>query len=601
MHEFSNRKYFIQFVIITVSVIFIIRLFYIQIIEDSYLLSANNNVIRKITIYPPRGLIYDRNGKIIVCNEPIYDLMIIPRQVRKTNSTGISGLLTISEEDYLERFEKAKKYSQFKASIFEKQISVDNYAVIQEGLFEFPGFYVQARTTRQYPFKTASHVLGYIGEVNKKDISESHGYYQQGDYIGINGIEKTYENILRGIKGVNNIVVDVHNSTQGSFKEGKYDTVAVSGKDLKLTIDIELQQYGELLMQNKIGSIVVIEPSTGEILTLISSPAYDPNLLSGSKRGKFYEQLQQDSTKPLFNRPMMAEYPPGSIFKIIMALIGLQEGVLTSSTTFICNKGFTMGRLTIRCHDHEPTVSLKESIQNSCNAYYCEVFKRIINISKYNNIADSYENWRKQIQSFGLGAKLDVDLPNSKPGIVPTASLFNKIYGKNRWKYSNIISLAIGQGELGITPLQMANVTAIIANKGFYYIPHFKKQTGQNSKYSEKHFTAVDSGNYELIIEAMHEVVESGTAAASKIADIPYCGKTGTAQNPHGKDHSVFIAFAPKDNPKIAIAVVVENAGFGSTWAAPISSLLIEKYLTDSISSNRIWVEKRIIESNLLN
>ena len=604
MNEYSDRRHVIQAIFLIVGVIFICRLFYLQVIEDKYLLSAKNNVLRETTIYPARGLIYDRHGEVLVYNQAIYDLMVTPRQTKGVDTLLLCNLLDISVEDFLKRLKKARKYSRFKASLFEPQILVEEYANIQERLYEFNGFHAQPRTVRKYPYSATPHVLGYIGEVNQKHIQNSEKYYKRGDYIGISGIEQFYEKQLRGKRGVKKEVVDVHNRIMGSFKEGKYDTAAIEGKNITLTLDKDLQLYGEVLMNNKIGSIVVIEPATGEILAMVSSPNYDPNLLSGRNRGKNYGLLSKDPKKPLFNRPTMAHYPPGSIFKLILALIAQKDEVINSATRYPCSMGYHLRGLTIRCHDHESMLNLHESIQHSCNAYYCEVFKRLLSQKKFKNSAAAFKSLGNTLNGFGLGQKLELDIYGELKGLIPSDEYYNKIYGENRWKYSTIISLSIGQGELGVTPLQMANLTAIIANKGFYINPHFIKVIGDsivNLTSSKVNKVPVQKESYyNIIIDGMEDVVKDGTAQLARIDSITVCGKTGTSQNPHGEDHSIFIAFAPKENPKIAISVVVENAGFGGVWAAPIASLMIEKYLTDSIASNRKWKEKRILEASFI-
>ena len=603
MNIFPERKFIIQGLIIFVAVILLARLFYIQVIDDSYFLSANNNVLRKINIYPARGIIYDRNGRILVQNEPVYDLMVIPRQTKSIDTLEFCKLIGISKDEFISKMNKARKYSPFKASIFEKQLSARLFAGFQERLFEFPGFYVQNRTVRKYPDSTAAHVLGYIGEVNDYIISKTNNYYQLGDYIGISGIEKSYEDILRGQRGTKVIMVDVLNREQGSYENGAYDTVAVAGEKLISSIDYRIQKLGEQLMQNKKGSIVAIEPSTGEILCFISSPGYDPNLLVGRERGNNYIKLLRDETKPLFVRPLMAQYPPGSIFKAVEALIAQQENLIYPETRFPCGGGYSIGSRMVKCmHVHSP-LDLRESIAQSCNAYYCWTFKKLIDQGNYGNVEKNFLKWREYVNNFGIGKKTGIDLPNELSGLLPTVKFYDKYYGSGRWKSSTIISLSIGQGELGVTPLQMANIMSIIANKGWYYNPHLIKAIGDKAyvkkEYTTKNFVGIDSSYFEVVIDGMQQVVDRGTAYYAKINDIAMCGKTGTAQNPHGKDHSVFVAFAPRENPKIAIAVVVENAGFGSTWAAPMASILIEKYLKDTVSRPAYYID-RLLNADLI-
>ncbi len=596
-HVFSGRKYVILSIIVVISAIFLIRLAWLQLFDDSYKASASNNSRRDVTIYPARGNIYDRNGELLVYNEAVYDLMVIPRQTRLKDTAAFCQLIGISMENFRIKINKAWNYSPVKQSIFEKQISKNTAGYIQEQLYRYPGFYMRPRKLRSYPNPIAAHVLGYIGEVNRSDI-ESDKYYISGDYIGKSGLERKYENELRGVKGVQKLLVDVHNVEMGSYMGGRFDSSAIAGRDLVSTLDAVLQEYGEKLMRNKIGSIVAIEPSTGEILALVSSPAYDPNLLVGRIRTKNYLRLQEDSLKPLFNRALMAAYPPGSIFKIVQALVGMDIGVIDSTTGFSCNKGL------VGCHNHPPATTVKKGIQYSCNPYFYHVFKRIIQQGKTNSIfTDSrlgLRQWRRDVMKFGLGKSIGLDLQNVKSGYVPSVEFYDRWYGKQRWAFSTIYSLSIGQGEVEVIPLQMANLAAIFANRGYYIEPHLVKMIGGeplSNEDLEPKETGIDEGYFELVAEAMRAVVEEpgGTARRARIDGITVCGKTGTAENPHGEDHSVFIAFAPKDNPEIAISVYVENSGFGGTWAAPIASLMIEKYMTDTIQ--RPLVEKRILDA----
>ena len=581
-NPYDERKNVIKGIFIVIAGIFILRLFHIQIVDNSYTLSANNNVLRYNTEYPARGLIFDRNDKLLVYNEATYDLMVIPRLVKKIDTTDFCNLIGIDKESFIKKMNDAKSYSRYKPSVFEKQLSKETYGYLQEKLFELPGFYVQIRTLRKYPKPMASHTLGYIGEVSP-EIIDNNPYYKSGDYIGISGIENSYEDMLRGKRGLKIEMVDVFNRPKGSYQNGKYDTIAVAGKDLHTTLDADLQEYGEMLMKNKTGSIVALDPKTGEILTIVSSPAYDPNLLAGRERAKNYVKLEEDESKPLFNRALMAKYPPGSTFKLVNALIGQQEGVLFPQTTYSCERGFHFGGLTVGCHVHPSPLDLLGSIEISCNAYYCKTFRTIIENRSLGSVEDAYKVWYKYVRSFGFGQRFNSDLPNELSGFIPTSAYYDKYHGKNRWNSISIISLAIGQGELGITPLQLANLSATIANRGFYYTPHIIKGIGNDytvkNKYTKKNYTLIDTKYFDIVVEGMYHAVLEGTARMSRLDSLPMCGKTGTAQNPHGKDHSLFIAFAPKDDPKIAICVVVENAGFGATYAAPIASLMVEKYL----------------------
>jgi penicillin-binding protein 2 len=596
---FINRKYVIMALIVLATLGLLLRLFIIQVVKNSYRLSADNNVLRYVTQYPARGLIYDRNGKLIVYNQAAYDLMVVPAQVTKIDTAGFCELLGITPDLYRKQLKLAINYSRRAPSVFLKQVSNETYARFQEKMFLYPGFYVQPRTLRKYSKPVAAHILGYVSEVDEALIRKN-PYYKPGDYIGKSGIEESYEKELRGRRGVKIFLVDVFSRIKGSYAEGKLDTLAVQGTDIVSGIDLDLQEYGELLMKNKRGSVVAIEPSSGEVLSLISSPDYDPALLVGRVRSENFSKLQGDSVQePLFNRALMASYPPGSTFKPINGLIGLQEGVITPETLFECHRGY----LFVACHVHPSPLSIVGAIGNSCNAYFCQAYRRILENPAFNTVADAYDKWKSYVNEFGFGNKLWTDFVNELSGNIPSKEYFDKYYGKNRWKALTVISMAIGQGEVGTTPLQMANYTAAIANRGFYYTPHIVKSIGPNhiidKKFTTKHEIDIDTANFGKIVLGMEQAVNSGTAASVKLKDIIMCGKTGTAQNPHGKNHAVFIAFAPKDNPKIAIAVYVENAGFGATYAAPVASLMIEKYLKGQITNKAL--EKRILDLNLEN
>ena len=598
--RYANRKFVIMALVLLASVILIARLFYIQIVDKTYRVSAANNALRPVTQYPARGLIYDRNGELIVYNQAAYDLLVIPVQTSAFDTVRFNEILGITMDDFRARMKTAVSYSRRTPSVFMKMISSETYAILQEELYLFPGFYVQARTLRKYTRPVAAHLLGYVGEVDNKLLAKDR-YYRSGDYIGVSGIEKSYEEQLRGAKGVNIFLVDVHNNIKGSYAEGRYDTVAVPGTNLWSTIDLTLQEYGERLMQNKTGSIVAIEPATGEILTLVSSPTYDPSLLVGRIRSENFQILQADTIKPLFDRALMASYPPGSTFKIMNGLIGLQEAVIRPTSLFSCSNGYHAGSLTVGCHSHRSPLNLPEAVAQSCNAWFCNAFRNILENPEYRSVQDAFDKWREYLVAFGFGNRLGIDLPNELSGFIPARSYYDRYYGKDRWKALTVISLAIGQGEIGATPLQMANMAAVIANRGSFYIPHVVKKIGDNGApsplYTQKYITGILPENFEPVIEGMEGAVNGGagsTARGARLDSIIICGKTGTAQNPHGKDHSIFVAFAPKDNPQIAIAVYVENAGFGSTFAAPIASLMIEKYLTGSIK--RKYLEDYVLK-----
>jgi penicillin-binding protein 2 len=600
---YSRRKYIVIVLIILASLLLIVKLFVIQVVEDTYRLSADNNVLRYETQYPARGLIYDRNGKLIVFNQAAYDLMVIPAQTGKMDTSLFCSELGITNGIFRERLKAAVTYSRRAPSVFLKQISAETYAKFQEKMFMYPGFYVQPRTLRKYSRPVAAHLLGYVSEVDEALIKQD-PYYKPGDYIGKLGIEEAYEKELRGTRGVKIYMVDVYSRIKGSYADGTMDTMAVQGADITSTIDLGLQEYGEKLMQHKTGSIVAIEPETGEILTLVSSPNYDPGLLVGRIRSENFARLQTDTLLPLFNRAFMASYPPGSTFKPLNGLIGLQEKVIYPGTKFSCANGY----LFVACHSHSSPLDLEGAIMNSCNSYFCQTYRRILENPAYASVSDAYEKWKSYVNEFGFGKKLGSEFVNELPGLIPSSSYFDRYYGKGSWKALTVISMAIGQGEIGTTPLQMANMTAAIANRGYYYTPHIVKSLGEkgsiDTAFTTRHNISIDSVNFEKVILGMAAAVNGGAGATARIAalqDIIVCGKTGTAENPHGAAHSVFIAFAPKDNPKIAIAVYVENSGFGATYAAPVASLMIEKYLKGEISDASKWQEQRILELDLIN
>lgn len=596
----SSRRYVVIGIFVVVGLVYLCRLAYLQIFDDTYAELANRNALRYVTQYPSRGLIYDRNGKLLVYNEAVYDLMVIPRQVKNIDTLEFCNLLKITKEEFIKKMEKARAYSTYTPSIFEKQISKEDFAPIQEKIYQYEGFYAQSRTLRYYPEAVACHVLGYIGEVNE-DMIAKNPYYKKGDYIGMSGLEKSYEEILRGKKGSKITMVDVHNREKGSFKDGIYDTAAISGKNLYSTIDIELQKYAEALMKNKRGCIVAIEPSTGEVLCFVSAPYYDPNLLVGRVRGKNYKALAEDISKPLFNRVLMAEYPPGSIFKIAQALIALDMGVIQPNSGFVCDKSL------VGCHGHPSATNVRDAIKMSCNPYFYRVFQRVVQQTnpKTGKIDSKYGLmlWNEAAKRMGFGTRLDIDLPNVRKGYIPDTTFYNKWYPSG-WNFHTIYSNSIGQGEVGVNPLQMANFAALVANRGWYITPHLVRSYGDEKqrekfvKYSQKNYSFIASSYWDLAVEGMWGVVHEagGTARRAMIDDIAVCGKTGTAEN-IGEDHSVFISFAPKTNPKIAVAVYIENArGGGGTWAAPIASLVIEKYIKGEVE--RKEMEQMYMETN---
>lgn len=606
----SNRAIIINIAFVLIGLIYIVRLFMLQVVDPSYKFYAESNTQRQLTQYPSRGLIYDRNGKLLVANQPVYDLMIVPREVAPFDTLAFSQALGLPLEQVRNLFQevrnnlRSRKISSFKPSVFYKQLSAEQYAVLQEQLYLFKGFFAQRRTVRKYEYPLAAHVFGYVAETNENHLKND-AYYSLGDYTGISGIERSYEHFLRGQKGARYILVDVHGREKGPMRGGRLDTAAVAGKDVTLTLDIDLQAYGELLMQNKSGSVVAIEPSTGEILSLVSSPGYDPALLIGRERSRNFPALVTDSLSPLLNRAIMSGYPPGSTFKTVMALVAMQEGVVRSSTSHVCNNGFHARGIHVGCHHHRSPISLVPSLANSCNAYYCYAFRDVLDNPVHGSPKVGLDRWSSYLHNFGFGQRLGSDFFNENPGFVPNSEYFNRLY-RGSWGSLTVISLSIGQGELLTTPIQMANMTAAIANRGWYHTPHVVKAIENDtipSRFKEKHHTGIDSIHFEPVIEGMEQAILGeigGTARLARIPGIEVCGKTGTAQNPHGENHSIFVAFAPKDNPKIAIAVYVENAGYGSSWAAPIASLMIEKYLTEQIHPSRNWLEQRMLNANFI-
>ncbi|PIE83800.1 MAG: penicillin-binding protein 2 [Bacteroidia bacterium] len=587
-----NRRLSISGIFIAVAVVMLAKLFYIQVVNTSYQVSADSNVLRRIVQYPARGIIYDRRGEILVYNEAVYDLMVVPSRVKPFDTLRLCRLLEITPDDVRVGLASAKAYSYYKESLFAKQLSQRVFGRFEEHLHEFPGFYAQPRTLRSYPQPIAAHLLGYVGEVSERQVYEN-PYYRSGDYIGISGLEKSYEKELRGRNGVKNFMVDVRNRIKGSYAEGKYDTAAIVGTDLHLSLDSKLQAYGEKLMAGRRGGVVAIEPATGEILAMVSAPAYDPNLLVGRVRSQNYRGLDTMGSKPLFNRTIMALYPPGSTFKLVNGLIGLQEGVITPHTGYACYGRYNVGR-GVGCHIHPPVHSLSDAVCTSCNSYFCHTFRAILDNRRYDSIEGGFRAWERRVRSFGLGDRLGIDLPGELKGIVPTVSFYNRYFRKGGWSSLTVISLAIGQGEMGTTPLQMANLAATIANRGHYYTPHIVRSLKgkTDTAYTTRRVVAVDRKHFDPVVKGMWEAVNSvGKGATARLAATPgldICGKTGTSQNPHGEDHSIFIAFAPRDRPKIAIAVYLENEGFGRTWAAPLAGLMVQQYLTDTIKNKHI-------------
>ncbi len=609
--NYRNRFRIIQIVFFIAAATLLIKALFLQVIDNTYRDKASSVAISKYVKYPSRGLIYDRQQRLLVNNEPIYDLMVTYNQLSPEMDTAyFCQLLGINKKAFEKRLSKnwrSKQYSKSVPFVFMSKIPVDLYAKFQESLYEFPGFFVQVRNMRKYPYKRGAHVLGYIQEVTPKQIKSSEGAYALGDYIGASGLELAYEQELKGKKGVNYLLKDNLGRVVDKYKDGALDSAAVSGTDIISSIDIELQQYGEELMANKTGSIVAIEPSTGEILAMVSSPSYDPNLLSLHRdRGNAFKQLLEDTLKPFFDRSVMAKYPPGSIFKTVISLVALQEEVILPNQYFDCNMGYYYNGRTYGCHDHPPLYGVVAALQHSCNSFYFQTFRRIIDKPGYTQPEIGLANLNSYLDRFGLGHSLGTDYPNEGKGFIPDPAYYDKLYPKSKggWRSPFIMSLGIGQGEIQLTTLQMANLAAIMANRGYYYPPHLIKEFSNNlpipKQYTTRKEVGIDAKHFIPVVEGMQRVVTAGTGWTANVPGLDICGKTGTSQNPHGKDHSVFFAFAPKDDPKIAIAVYVENGGWGTTYAAPIASLMIEKYLKGEISNPRQWVENNMKNANLI-
>ena len=591
------------------AVVLIVRLFIIQIIDDRYKIDSSNNSMVYSTIYPTRGIIHDRNDRILVGNKVVYDLLVTPREVTEFDTLAFCRILDI---DTLFVREKMAEYKRFRTRIgwqtltFLKQLPPERYMKFAEVEFKFPGFRGQARSVREYPYNAGGNLLGYVSEVDADFLKKHQGEYRSGDYAGKTGIEAAMESELKGEKGYNIYLRNSSNRIESRFRDGEMDREAVPGKDITTTIDAELQHYGQMLMDKKVGSLVAIEPSTGEILTMVSSPGIDVDMLADI--GNHYSDILGNPYKPMFNRAVQAPYPPGSVFKLVNALIGLQEGVVAPGTLHPCNKGYHFGRSKLGCHVHKSPLNLEESIMMSCNAYYCYVLRDILDNRKYASVAEGLDAWNNYVKSFGFGLKLGSDFPSELGGFVPDSKYYNRHYGKGGWKSLTVISLSIGQGELGCTPLHLANLCATVANRGYYYIPHIIKDSENykiDNKYRERHYTKVDTIHFPKVINGMYRAVNSGygsggTASVAAVPGLEICGKTGTAQNPRGDDNSVFICFAPRENPKIAVAAYVENGGFGAAWAAPITSLLVERYLNGEISDARKPLEQRVLSGDLM-
>ena len=586
--NFSNRKYVVGAVAVIVTVVYIVRLFSLQILSDEYKKNADSNAFRKEIQYPSRGLILDRKGQLMVFNEPSYNIMVVMQEQLGVDTADFCRTIGITEEEYVQKMKEIKarrNYSRYTPQLFLGQIPAEEFSVFREKLFRFKGFSIEKRSTRRYASALAAHILGDVGEVSEHDIEED-DYYQSGDYIGKLGVERSYEKQLRGEKGVRIMLRDVRGRTQGHYKDGKYDKDAKPGKNLTLSIDMELQALAERLLQGKLGAIVAIEPSTGEILCMASGPTYDPNSLIGRDRGKYHKILKNDKKSPMLNRAVMGTYPPGSTFKITQALIGLQEGIITPQTTFPCSRGFNYKGLHVGCHGHSSPIALVPAIATSCNSYFCWNLYRMFGATeKYGSVQGGMTRWKDHLVRMGYGYKLGVDLPGEARGMIPNAEFYDKHIGHN-WNGLTVVSISIGQGEVTATPLQIANLAATVANRGHYFIPHIVRavQDGQiDTIYRRPHYTMVDQKWYQYAIDGMRAAVTNGTCRGADLPGLDVCGKTGTAQN-RGHDHSAFMGFAPMNNPRIAVAVYIENGGFGATFGVPIGALIMEKYLNGELS-----------------
>ena len=600
-----NRRYVIAGIAILVVLTYIVRLFILQVIDQSTQGKAETNAQLRQTIYPSRGLIYDRKGELLVANQPIYEVTVIVREMQNSafDTLSFCEKLQITTEEFEERMQNIQNprrnrgFSRYSPQVFMDQLHQEDVAALQQELYKYAGVDIRCRTLRDYMYPIASHVLGSVGEVNQRDLDRDE-YYSVGDYSGRDGIERTYEQNLRGEKGVEILMRDSRGRIQGAYQNGELDKEAVTGSDLHLGLDIQTQLLAEKLMHGKVGSVVAIEPQTGEVLALVSSPNWDPRTLVGQERSKNYQALLNDPHKPLMNRATQAQYAPGSTFKILQALVGLQEGVISPHTKYPCN-GKTS--YPIKCtHDHGSPVDLEEGIEQSCNPYFWAMYKDLLQQDGYSDdnaeFKEHYQTWREHVMSFGLGNRFDdTDISEQAKGAVPSVGLYDKIYGKKGWKAITIRSLSIGQGEILVTPLQLANQAAAIANKGYYITPHLNRNDSMKSRI---HHTTIDAKHFDVVHRGMARVMTEGTGKWYNVPELQICGKTGTVQNPHGEDHALFIGFAPMDNPQIAIAVAVENAGFGSTWACPIATLLIEQYLTGEIK--RKWLYDRMVNANLI-
>ena len=609
---YRSRQLPIQLLFLLAALVLLAKAAHLQVLDKSNRAKADATAIEKYSLYPSRGLIYDRNGALLVNNDPMYDLLVTYNQIDPGMDTALfCQLLDITRDDFLQALDKdwrSGRFSKRLPFVFLSKISAATYATFQEHLHKFPGFSVRLRNVRAYSHQNAAHLLGYIREVNNDEVALGGGVYAPGDYIGASGLEYAYEVELRGRKGARYVLKDNLGRDVGAYREGKDDTLAVSGHDLDISIDLELQQYAEKLMKNKVGGIVAIEPATGEVLTMVSTPTYAPNQLAIDRdRGKAYARLVNDTLNPFFDRAVMAQYPPGSLFKPLVALIAMQEGKLHPNRTISCGGAYYLnGAPLLGCHGHPTCLNVSMAIQHSCNAYFVTVYREVVDQFGFGNPQQGLDTFNAYLDRFGMGQPLGIDFPREKPGNYPTARYYDTWYQGQKRNSVWIRSLGIGQGELLMTTLQMANLAATIANRGHYFTPHLLTDYHNGNRtipddFKTPHSVGIDAVHFGPVIDGMEMVTLAGTARLAYIPDIPVCGKTGTAENPHGKDHSIFFAFAPKENPRIAIAVFIENAGFGGTYAAPIASLIIEKYLRNGeIHPSRAWIEQRMLQTNLI-
>lgn len=605
-YNLEKRKYVIASLVCVITIIYIIRLFNLQIGDSTYKDSAESNAFLRKIIYPARGLVYDRNDNLVIFNQPAYDVMLVPRDVGQFDTLSLCSILGITRDRFDLLWEDMKDsrknpgYSAYTPQKLMSHLTQEEYGRLQEKLYLYPGFFIQKRTVRQYTYHAGANVLGNIREVSAEDV-EKDRYYRSGDYTGDLGIEKSYEKVLRGVKGMEIMMKDANGTIQGKYENGVHDVAPVAGKNLKLSLDMELQEFGESLMSGKTGAIVAIEPATGEILALVTSPNYDPSLLIGKDRGKNYAKLVRNPFKPLYDRSIQARYPPGSTFKPTQGLIFLQEGVVTTGTAYPCHRGYVNG-IRVGCHGHASPITLKPALETSCNAYFCWGLKNMLD-KRGTTAAAQLTKWKNYLVEMGYGYKLGIDLPHESRGFIPNAEYYSESFRGNNWSANSVISISIGQGEVLATPLQIANLGATIANRGFFYTPHVVKEISDSTidkRFKVRHQPKIRREYYEVVAEGMRMAVLGGTCKGANLPDIEVCGKTGTAQNPHGRDHSVFMGFAPYHNPKIAICVYVENAGFGATYGVPIGALMIEKYLRRELPEGRKAAANSMIHSKTI-